>query len=94
MDKEEPETQQKVEAKEEEEIKKDPETLSEGERMGLSKQQLRKLEKRLTAEAKKKKKAEEVEQEKKEAATKKTEKKVKAKVEGEDAVSSEYLKEF
>lgn len=28
---------------------KDPETLSEGERMGLSKQQLRKLEKKLAA---------------------------------------------
>ena len=33
--------------------KKDPETLSEGERMGLSKQQLRKLEKRLAAKTKK-----------------------------------------
>lgn len=32
---------------------KDPETLSEGERMGLSKQQLRKLEKRLAAKSKK-----------------------------------------
>lgn len=30
-----------------EENKKEPETLSEGERMGLSKQQLRKLEKKL-----------------------------------------------
>ena len=40
-------------ANEEDPNKKDPETLSEGERMGLSKQQLRKLEKRLLAKKKK-----------------------------------------
>ena len=76
-------------------MKKEPETLSEGERMGLSKQQMRKLEKRLAVEAKKKKKeAGEAEASKKlgDKEGKKAEKK--GKKEKMEELSPEYLKDF
>lgn len=51
---------EKIKEDENQQGKNDPQTLSEGERMGLSKQQLRKLEKRLAVKKKKEAKEQEV----------------------------------